>query len=282
MKKIVVPTDFSVLSDKALEVAVAISKQTSAEIELLYITDIPYEDSCNTSDLFHEAGINELFVVKSLEDVYKKFDKIINNPKYRGVNFNTKIKTCDVQQNWFDPVVTQHADLIVMGTKGNSSRLPNILNTSHTKEVVMHADCMVLTVKPEQGPFYPSNVLLVTDFTDYSPAFMENLVTLQKKFNFKLHLVYINTFLTKHNNKDTVLKDQENFIKRYHIVNYEFHIDKVFSEFIGILDYVQQMEIDLLVLNTDQRKGIQYWLGNLSEDVIRHSPIPVLTYKAGR
>lgn len=47
-----------------------------------------------------------------------------------------------------------------------------------------------------------------------------------------------------------------------------------------ILDYVEEHEIDLLVMGTQGRTGVdRYLLGSVTEKVVRLAPIPVLTVR---
>jgi nucleotide-binding universal stress UspA family protein len=46
----------------------------------------------------------------------------------------------------------------------------------------------------------------------------------------------------------------------------------------AILQVVTEVNVDLIVLNTDGRKGLsRFILGNVAEEVVRTAPCPVLT-----
>jgi len=50
--------------------------------------------------------------------------------------------------------------------------------------------------------------------------------------------------------------------------------------FVEIIDYIKQQEIDLVVMGTHGRSGIEHILiGSVAEKVVRKSPCPVLTVR---
>jgi nucleotide-binding universal stress UspA family protein len=281
MKKILVPTDFSPLSEKALSVATEISRKTKAEIELLHVIDSPTEgDFSATGDTHSGSGMNDLFVLKSIELAKKNFDKIINDVKYVGIRFITKIKAGDAYHHLSHSIVKEKIDLIVMGTEGTKGLFKGIFNRSNTEEVVMHADCLVLTVKEGQKDFKIRNVVFATDFKDYSPHFIRNLTSLQELFDFKLHILYVNSVLNHNDKMNEVILNKEIFLKRFKISNYEFHVHEDFTEYTGIIDYAEKIKADIIALSTHQQKGFWHWVGGLSEDLVNYANVPVLTYKA--
>ncbi len=48
----------------------------------------------------------------------------------------------------------------------------------------------------------------------------------------------------------------------------------------AILDYVEEQDVDLVVMGTHGRRGVdRYLLGSVTERVVRRSPVPVLTVR---
>ena len=47
-----------------------------------------------------------------------------------------------------------------------------------------------------------------------------------------------------------------------------------------ILDYVEEKDIDLIVMGTHGRRGLKHlFLGSVAEEVVRHAPCPVFTVR---
>jgi nucleotide-binding universal stress UspA family protein len=50
----------------------------------------------------------------------------------------------------------------------------------------------------------------------------------------------------------------------------------------GILDYADEADVDMVVVATHGRTGLdRYLIGSVTEEVVRKSPVPVLTAKVG-
>ncbi|MBX9850878.1 MAG: universal stress protein [Cytophagaceae bacterium] len=281
MKKILVPTDFSVLADKALDIAAEIAIKTGASIELIHVIEAPYEGEFSAiGEVLKHEGLTDIFVLKSIEMADKKMKKIINEKKYVGIRFFPKIKIGNVFNHFSKIITKEEIDLIVMGTEGTTGFLKGIFNTSNTEEVVTHADCMVLSIKQSDKKFKIKNVVLASNFEDDSTAFIENIKQLQDIFDFKFHIVCINPLLNKQPDDSKIQKKMEEFVKSNKIKNYEFHLIEDFTEYTGLNAYAEKINADIIALTTHQGKGISHWLGGLSEDLVNLSNTPVLTYKA--
>lgn len=278
---ILVPTDFSPLAEHALAVAAEISRKTSAEITLIHVVESShhYGTFASSGEQLHEPSINDLFFIKSIEQAKKRFKKIMDDIRYVGICFHTKIRIGHIDKHLYESFIHEHASLIVMGTKGSTGFFKGIFNSSYTEEVVMHAECMVLTIKENTQLFNPKNAILATDFIDYSPAFIHKLLDLQDLFHFKLHLLYVDSTM-KHKTSAKIETDKELFLSKFNIREYECHILQDSSQYSAILDYAQKADVGMIALSTHQRNGFWHWLGGLSEDLVHYAQIPVLTYKA--
>lgn len=281
MKKILVPTDFSPLAQQALRIAADISRKTRSEIELLHVIDSPNGgDFSATGDRFRGGNQSDLYVLKSIEKAKNHFEKILNDVNFVGIRFITKIKSGNIYTHLADAIVSEKTDLIVMGTKGTTGLFKGIFNRSNTEEVVMNSECLVLSIKEGQKDFKIRNVVFATDFKDYAPAFIKNLTDLQDLFDFKLHLLFVNSTLNHKDRLDEVERAKDLFVRKFPIRDYEFHIHEDFTEYSGILAYSEKINADMIALSTHQRKGFWHWVGGLSEDLVNFANIPVLTYKA--
>lgn len=282
MQKIIVPTDFSPLAEHALDVAIAIGRKTGAVIELLHISDIPYDDTFYaTGDLFHSSGINDLFTIKSLDWASTQFDELIKNKRDKGVRFLPVIRSGHVHDRLYESIVKEKADLIVMGTEETKGLFKGVFNSSHTEEVAMHAQCMVLTVKEHQPAFKLSNVVFASDFTDYNPLFIDHLKALKKAFGFHLHLLYVHGLVNHPYDKEEVRKRLERFIEKVELTDYTFQVQEDFNEYEAITSYTKTIQADMIAICTHQQKGFWHFIGGLSEDLIHFSDVPVLTYVSG-
>jgi len=133
------------------------------------------------------------------------------------------------------------------------------------------------------------------DFSEFTDEILKYAVNITKKFNAELHLIHIipnlnyftpyESFLTpenlvaiEKNIEKEVEKDFERVTK-----NIDVPLKKIVKTgvtFVEIIDYIKEEDIDLVVMGTHGRSGIEHILiGSVAEKVVRKSPCPVLTIR---
>ena len=138
-------------------------------------------------------------------------------------------------------------------------------------------------------------ILCPVDFSEFTDEILTYAVTIANRFNSELHLIHVipnlnyftpyESFLTpenlvaiERNIEGEVGKDFDKITKK---LNLPFkRIVKTGVTFVEIIDYIKQQEIDLVVMGTHGRSGIEHILiGSVAEKVVRKSPCPVLTVR---
>jgi nucleotide-binding universal stress UspA family protein len=279
MKKILIPTDFSQVTEKALIVATEISRKTHAEVELLHIIESPSHMEFNfTGEPVQHNGLTDVFVLKSINLAKKKMKAIMDNIQYVGVRFRPMIKVASPYTHFTRHIVKEPVDLIIMGTAGTQSFLKGFFSSSNAEKIVTNADCMVLSVKNGIENFRLRNLVFATDFEDDSSDFLIKINELQDIFDFKIHLLYVNALVSHTSDIDRIKNQAHVFVKKHNIKNYEFQIVEDITEYTGIVDFATTVNADIIALSTHQHKGL-HWLGGISEDLVNYADQPVLTYK---
>jgi nucleotide-binding universal stress UspA family protein len=244
--------------------------------------EAPYsKDFSSMGVVNNKDQMDDVFVIKSIEMARKKMKQILNDKKFVGVKINPKIKTGSVFSHLSDLIVSSKIDLIVMGTEGPTGFLKGIFNKTNTEEVVMKANCMVLSLRNNTGDFKLKNLIYASDFKDDSPDFIANLKELQNIFEFTIHITHINSIIEGKEDKEKISKKINAFIKNFRITDYQIHIHEDMTEYTGITSLANKINADIIALATHQRKGFWHWLGGLSEDLVNYSEKPVLTYPVG-
>lgn len=167
LKKILVPTDGSIVSFSALPFALTIADIYGAEIllfhvEELYGSPLNYEsrnpnktDKVNT----YEALIDHLedyLISEGLEDVqiargevnFEDQFIITEGVSSRRINFNTVIQKGVSAHLGIEEYASENADIVVMATHGHSG-LTHFFLGSTTEKVAQMLDKPVLTIKPD-------------------------------------------------------------------------------------------------------------------------------------
>ena len=278
MRTILVPTDFSKEADNALEVAVSVARHTDATINLLHVVESIYEDSYNTTGTSKpvEDSMDRLFVLKMVEKSMHILNKKVAELKEEGVKAIPHVKVGNVYKHIYNVISDINVDLIVMGTHGANGA---DLTGSNTGKVVRLAHCPVLCVKEKSERFYLKNIVFATDLSKESVTMAERLTELQKFFNSTIHLLYINTLATFQSDED-IKRKMHKFVKESKITNYHFYIVNAYEEDEGIMQFAEDVSADMIALCTHGRKGISaFILGSISQDLVKLSHKPVLTYK---
>lgn len=304
-KRFLFSTDFSPFSDYALEHALLWAKAAEATVDCVYVIAVDRH-------LDLEGTVIESFLDEERRVTKPKFDALVSKIESElGVchgHFLTGVP---------DEAITSlaeeiGADCIIMGTRGWRG-MNRILLGSTAERVVMTAPCPVLTVRlqtdPPQAKEFstegvttlppatpPSRVLVPLDFSDCSLDAMEFAFEVAKDFDIAVTLLHIREpvaygldFTLAHieMEKEQCLKIE----KRLKELCEVFESKGLTASYLikhppvtdAILHSLEETEANLIVMGTHGRRGFSRLLmGSVASSVLRRSPVPVLTVKAGK
>jgi universal stress protein A len=142
VESILVPTDFSDKSGKALKYAMQLVKLFGAQITLLHVVEPIQPDF----DVFPMA-LNQQQTVKAAEVELKRFaSRLVGKPA--GMRYLVRLGKPYYQVA--EAAQASNADLIIIATHGRTG-LKHILLGSTAERVVRHAPCPVLTVRQKES-----------------------------------------------------------------------------------------------------------------------------------
>ncbi len=276
MKKILVPVDFSECSEYALQVASKLAKEYDSEIIALHMLGM--SDAVLTNSQTKEM-LEGIYYIKLAEKRFREFldkdylkDLTITDSVYNYKNFN-ELNTVAIEKE---------ADLIIMGSHG-SSGLSEVFVGSNTEKVVRNSDVPVLVVKKGVENFKIENAVFACDFTEENLNAFNNAIKLFKSLdNTKVKLLYVN--LPGQNYRSS--KEMESRVKEFlykanalnQLKNVVYYNDYTVED--GIFHYSNKMGVDIIALPTHGRRGLaHFFAGSISEDLVNHSKIPVITFK---
>ena len=276
MKKILVPVDFSECSEYALEVASDLAKEYDAEIIALHM--LGRSDAVLTNSQTKEM-LEGIFYIKLAE---KRFKDFLDKDYLMGLKVTDSVYNYKNFSEINAVALEKEADLIIMGSHG-SSGISEVFVGSNTEKVVRNSDIPVLVVKKGVKNFKVENAVFACDFTDENLNAFKNAITLFKSLdNAKVKLLYIN--LPGQNYRSS--KEMENRVKDFlfkanalnQLGNVVYYNDYTVED--GIFHYSNKMGVDIIALPTHGRRGLaHFFAGSISEDLVNHSKIPVLTFK---
>jgi nucleotide-binding universal stress UspA family protein len=192
----------------------------------------------------------------------------------------------------------QDVDLVVMGTHGRRG-VRRMLLGSVTEEVIRRAPCPVYTIQadvddaPDQAV---RRVLVPVDFSEASETAVQHAVEVAKTYGAEVHLLHVveEVVYPSAYGVEPALFPSDEVVARVEKTLGEMARSDLGYEHVQvaatigyapmtILDYVQENEIDLVVIATHGRAGLdRMLLGSVAERVIRQSPVPVFVVKPER
>jgi nucleotide-binding universal stress UspA family protein len=136
-KKILVPTDFSHLSDQAVGIAAALAREASGTVILLHVEEAP---------VAYGAGEMYYGIAEPDTEALRRMLQDIRVPEH--VTVERHLAAGEPAGSIVRFAEENGVDLIVMSTHGRTG-LVRLLMGSVAEEVVRRAKCLVLTLKPK-------------------------------------------------------------------------------------------------------------------------------------
>ncbi|MEO5569954.1 MAG: universal stress protein [Bacteroidia bacterium] len=277
IKKILIPLDFSFTSMKALDQAVVLAKLTDAEITLVHVIENIY---ATTEPAYYSIPISESYESDLMKLSNESLSKVAEKIKKKGVN---KVKIVSITGRTHKEIIGLSkkikADIIVIGTHGVSGFREFIMG-SNTYRIVSDAKCPVLSVQRKNKA--ESFKTILVPFTDH-PHSREKVmyaIRMGEIYDAALHILGIDDERTKAHSKKIELEAKQ--IKQL-VENYNLNcvIKTISASYLAktLLDYAKKINADAIVtIGDDYRQDItEYFTGSISQQIVNHSPIPVLS-----
>ncbi|AFK19887.1 universal stress protein [Haloferax mediterranei ATCC 33500] len=284
--RLLFPTDGSRGSEAVLEHVLDIAEMHGAALHLLHVAPPeperrpqPDDEATSRRATEGEKFVDDAAARASQTDVETITEVVHGEPYQEIINYGE----------------TNDIDLIVMPTHGRSG-LSRLLLGSTTERVVRRSDVPVLTVRPDEQSAlsYPYEHILTP--TDGSPC-ANAAVTLGSELavatEADIHgLSVVNVAYFGADVRGPVLVEE--FEERAEravseaidiatetgVANVTDAVERDVSIHQGVLSYIDDHDIDLVVMGTHGHTGFdRYMLGSVAEKLLRTSPVPVLTVR---
>jgi universal stress protein A len=143
-KQILVPTDFSTFSDKALKEAIDIAKQHGSTIHLLHVISIVQQcaiDYCMTSEIMVE--LEKQTAETAQKKIKEEIDKL---PESKTVTIIPEVKKGTPYEEILKDQTEKNIDLIVIASHGTTGLLHHFMG-GVAERVSKGARCPVLLLR---------------------------------------------------------------------------------------------------------------------------------------
>ena len=286
--RILVPTDFSDASDRALSFAKAIAGQFDAEIHLLHVRvvlDDPNVDSEILDEVERILTATESVTRQALEREGTDGRPRIHTHMKRGVIPAEVI---------IDAIEEFACDLVIMGTHGRRG-FKRLLTGSVAREVVHKSPVPVLTTRAEtDGQFPPRRILIPVDFSKTCLGAVQWAGAVAPVLDAEitlLHviqpLVYPQCYLADATpdqlREELVRRCQETLRKtaREHLTDVKCEVVVIEGHVArNIARYALEHNQDMVVAATRGLSGVAHTLlGSVAERLVTCAQVPVLTVR---
>lgn len=151
LQTILVPTDFSEASRKAIHYAQRLAQQFGSTILLLHVVEPAYPYP--VAGLVHFPGDLRDYNLELLPKVESGISKLAKEAaREAGVEVKPRTRTGSAHDEIAKVAKEENADLIVISTHGHTGLL-HVLLGSTAERVVRHAPCPVLVVREKEHEF---------------------------------------------------------------------------------------------------------------------------------
>jgi nucleotide-binding universal stress UspA family protein len=275
MKRIIVPVDFSKHSEFALETAAALAKKHNSELIVMHMLEMSESIFSASSEERNEENAFMMMVTN------RNFSAFLDKPYLEGVNVTSLIKYHKVLKEVAEVALENKADLIVMGSRGHSNH-DGIFTGSNTEKVVRYSKTPVLVVKSKPNSINFEHVVMATDFTEDSIPAVKNALKVLAELSTKTTLLHINLpnlgFFSTFEIDEKIAK----FLELADLKESDVNIARISDHSVedGVLAYSTIHKADALAMITRGRTGLSHFFeGSISEEVVNHSKLPVVTFK---
>ncbi|MFC2102404.1 universal stress protein [Bacteroidota bacterium] len=270
MGKIITAIDFSDCSINAFKHALSIAKACNCELILVWV---------GTPTSQHEKY--EKLKEDPKEDIKKRFEDLIakHKPQFPGGKISFKIRKGKVYKEIATEAKTSRAMLVIAGTHG-ASGFEEFWIGSNANRIVSACECPVITIRAGINILRPLHrIVLPVDSTQDTRQKATFTGYLAKLHDAEVHILSLYSTKVKAIRQNVDLYaaqvarhfEQEGIRHRMETIETTNLAD-------AMIDYAKEVDANLISIMTEQETTTSnLWMGPYAQQVVNHSPIPVLS-----
>jgi len=295
IQRVLFPTDFSEGSKRAFPQAAFLADWHDAELHILNVTGRHRHD-------YEETKKNFPIPLDTLTEWLRRPAKSVSGSNWTDLSDlpieQTQVESASPAERIVTYAEDQDIDLLVMGTHGRRG-VDHMLFGSVTEEVVRFSPCPTFTVRTD-AEVEPSKavgrILVPIDFSEASDAALEHGKEIAQTYGAEIDLLHVveEPFYPPAYGPDVASFPTQDVVERVEKQLADMAREEIGYEHVmisartgypssEILDYIDENEVDLVVMATHGRTGLdRVLLGSVAERVLRQSPTPVFIVKPDR
>lgn len=266
IKNILVPTDFSDCSIRALQFGVKLAQKIDAHIQVVHALPLTmiYSDITVPQDL----GYTEAQAVDRFNEMKEDL------PELETVTHSFLVNSAATAEVVSETAVMRNADMVIMGTSG-ASGIDELLFGTNAFNTIKATDCPVLII-PEKADFVsPSSIGLAADYHNVPvKSVFEPLISLAKVYGATIHILNVSKSNRIGEQESHQAKKFEQYFKNLHHT-YHFEIEDDVEE--GINNYISHHKIDLITIVKREHSLMEKLTKtNVLKKMVFHTHTPLL------
>lgn len=270
MKNILIPTDFSVVANHALDVALKFAQRFKAEVHLLSCTVLPDE----WEKLSEQEKFGFLEIQAVLENISEKFDQL--KKQHPDVTFHTSFGGGSLVNGIQHYIDSHEIDFIVIGSHGNSGH-NDLLIGSNTQKVIRSIHRPILVVKQPIDSINFKKVVFASSFNLEDKEPFLHFRDIMAPFEPEIFLVTVDTpfaFGTMPNITAAAMEDFKKLASPYTCHPYIYKNSNIEQ---GIREFSGDIGAELIAISNHNRSSLKRMLvGSTVEALINYAALPVL------
>ncbi len=273
MINLVIPTDFSPAARTALNYGVALASKLDASIHIIHMIHV--ESFTHASAQVHMNMILEKMTENAQRDLKTLADELKQTHK------DIKVKTACLQGEFLSSTIGSYVnengiDMIVMGTRGASGIIGNILG-SNAADVIAKSNIPVLAVPPGTTYGKHPRIILTTDLSNLEPK-LRIIAPLAAVLSSGITLLHISPDGSHTEKEEKDIKDR--FSSEFNIKDLEVKIIQNSSIEEGIHDFALKHQPCILAMFTHKSGFFDKLFGkSVTRKVVFHTEVPLLALK---
>jgi len=273
MKQILVAIDFSKCSIHALEYAISLANRVKADILMVWVDNTKSEESV----FMEPADGNRKEISKSFEDLMSTY-----SPKLEHGKIHYKIRKGKVHVEVANQAKYSDAMLVIAGTHGVTG-FEEFWIGSNAYRIVTYAPCPVITIRAGfEFKKEMERIVVPIDSTLETRQKVPFATSVAQIFGAELHVLslYSTTIAAVRYKVENYSKQVKAFLEgeKVNFLMASVEADNITN---ATIDYAKTIDADLIAIMTEQETTTaNLFLGAYAQQMVNHSPIPVLSLHA--
>lgn len=272
MKQIIVAIDFSKTSLSALAYGIHLANKAGANLQMVWV-DNTTSDEVVFEGFAHEERNEKVTLLKELQDA--------NAKKLRKGKLDFKTRKGKVYIEIAQQAKAMNADLIIAGTHGVSG-FEEFWIGSNAYRIVTHAPCPVITLRHDCKVEDIRKIVIPIDSSQETRQKIPVASLVAQMFGSEIHILslYSTSLKSVQRRVDNYARQVVDYLKDRKV---KFVSEIKESENITrtTIDYAEEVGANLIAIMTEQETTTaNIFLGPYAQQMVNHSPIPVLSMRS--